>query len=386
MRLRSILLLSAVLTGLTACANLPAPPRAEELFADARFAAPSEPIAASDVFALSDAMRHALTHEMATQLRRSGPQRGLIDALQHRGQLRLEYDAAMTRNAAQAFDAKRGNCLSLVIMTAAFAKELGLTVRYQTVHDEQTWERVAGIHFSSGHVNLSLGTRFDGTLRGGDRHQALTIDFLPASEITGQRVSEISEATVVAMYMNNRAAEALALGRIDDAYWWAREAIRQQPTHLNAYNTLSVVYLRHGSLELAQRVLEQVLEREPENTLALSNLEYTFSRSGRPEQARSIAARLAAIEPYPPFHFFDRGIAAMLAGDYRRAKSLFEKEIARKSDYHEFHFWLGVAHAYLGELPQARQQITLAIETSTQGKDRDLYASKLERLRPRQIH
>lgn len=383
MRARTLLLLCWLLAGLAACASRPAAPRADELFADAAYAPPSEPIRAADVFALDAAMRRALD-EMTPQLRRRGLQRGLVDALQARGQLRLEYDAAMTRNAAQAFGAKAGNCLSLVLMTAAFAKELGVPVRYQTVHNEESWSRVAGIHFTSGHVNLKLGTRLtDSVVGGGD--PALTVDFLPASEITGQRVSEIAEATVVAMYMNNRAGEALAQGRTIDAYWWAREAIRIEPRHLNAYNTLGVVYQRDGRLELAQRVLERLLEREPENALALSNLEHVYSRQGRSELARATAARRAAIEPYPPFHFFDQGITAMLAGDYRRAKALFERDLARKPDYHEFHFWLGLAHAYLGELPQARRQMAIAIENSTQGRDRDVYAAKLERIKPRQV-
>lgn len=374
-------LLCWLLAGLTACASRPDAPRADALFADEAYAAPSEPIRAADVFTLDPAMRRALD-EMAPQLRRLGLQRGLVDALQARGQLRLEYDATMTRNAAQAFGAKSGNCLSLVLMTAAFAKELGLPVRYQTVHNEESWSRVAGIHFTSGHVNLRLGTRMTDSLLGGT-DQSLTVDFLPASEITGQRVSEVTEATVIAMYMNNRAGEALAAGRTDDAYWWVREAIRVEPQHLNAYNTLGVVYLRSGRLELAQRVLERLLEREPENALALSNLEQVHAREGRSELARATAARRLAIEPHPPFHFFDQGITAMLAGDYRRAKALFEREIARKPYYHEFHFWLGLAHAYLGDLPQARREVAIAIENSTQGRDRDVYAAKLDRLKPR---
>ena len=74
------------------------------------------------------------------------------------------------------------------------------------------------------------------------------------------------------MYMNNRAVEALARGDVDDAYWWAREAIVQSPSFLAAYNTLGVVYRRHGNAREAEAVLRFVLEREPANTQAMSNL------------------------------------------------------------------------------------------------------------------
>jgi hypothetical protein len=39
----------------------------------------------------------------------------------------------MTRNAPQTFAARAGNCLSRVIMTAAFAKEIGVPIRHPMV-------------------------------------------------------------------------------------------------------------------------------------------------------------------------------------------------------------------------------------------------------------
>jgi transglutaminase-like putative cysteine protease len=51
----------------------------------------------------------------------------------------LEYDAEETLNASEAFDRKSGNCLSLVLMTAAMARELGLDVRFQNVRMDDSW-------------------------------------------------------------------------------------------------------------------------------------------------------------------------------------------------------------------------------------------------------
>ena len=125
-----------------------------------------------------------------------------------------------------------------------------------------------------------------------------------------------------------------------------------------------------------------MLGYQPDNPRALSNLAQLLTLTGRTDEARRVSARLAAIEPYPPFHFFDLGVAAMRAGDYRRAQALFAREIDRKADYHEFHFWLAAAHAGMGELPQAREQLNLAIQASTTRQDRELYAAKLDRIRP----
>src|SRR5207302_11148050 len=110
---------------IAACAPLPTNTRAPEgILHDELFAAPSKPVDTKQVFALSDAMNKYLREELAGQ-QYKGARQVLIDAVSQ-GQLKLEYDSVLTRNAAEAFDAKAGNCLSLVIMTAAFAKAMNI--------------------------------------------------------------------------------------------------------------------------------------------------------------------------------------------------------------------------------------------------------------------
>jgi Tfp pilus assembly protein PilF len=365
---------------LAACAETPVPPPSAALFQDALFAAPSERVDADDVFALSDEMRQYIDNQLADSLRSKGFERGLVEALYKRSQLKLEYDSKVTRNAAQAFAARSGNCLSLVIMTAAFAKALGLPVTYQSAYADETWSRSGDLYFKSGHVNIQLGRRLID--RGNERESSrLMIDFLPAGELQGLRTTPISEATVIAMYMNNRAAEALARGEVDAAYWWAREAMRQGPAFLSAYNTLGVVYLRHGDWAQADRVFARVLEREPGNTQALSNRAQALARLGRPEEAQALQRRLAQIEPHPPYHFYDLGRAAMDRGEYRTARELFAREVDRASYNAEFQYWLGLADFRLGDLESARKHLALAMESSATRDERDLYAAKLAWLR-----
>ena len=375
-RLRILLLCAA----LGACASPPAPPP-EPFFHDAWFTAPAERIDADAVFALSDAMRHYIEVDIARQLRSEGLARGLINALYRRDQLKLDYDSSLTRNASQAFDARMGNCLSLVIMTAAFAKALGLQVTYQAVAVEQTWSQSDGIAFLNTHVNLTLGPRAIHDKPGYNESRMMTVDFLPAELIVGKRTRPIAEETVVAMYMNNRAAEALAKGQLDAAYWWARGAIKRAPELAISYNTLGVVYLRHGDAQAAEQVLSQLLRRDPGDKHALSNLASALDRLGRVDESALLRAQLVRLEPYPPYHFFRLGTAAMQRGDFKTAKSLFEKEVARADYSSEFHYWLGLANFSLGDAEGARKQIAIALENSTTRTEHALYAAKLDRLR-----
>jgi len=371
---------------LAACATGPAQRADERVFADARFAPPSERIRAEDVFALSPAMKRYLEREIAEKARSRGKQHGLVDAILADGELKLEYDSARTRNAAQAFEARTGNCLSLVIMTAAFAKELGIPVHYQSVYTDEIWARSGDIHLVIDHINLTLGRRLGEMALGALPPEVLTIDFQPQQDLRNQRSRELPEHTVVAIYMGNRAAEALALGRLNDAYWWAREAVLQDPALVRGYNTLGVVYRRHGDLMQAEQVLRYAMAQESSNPRIVANLAQVLSDMGRDGEAAAMKQRLAQLETDPPFAFFYRGQDALARGDYAAARALFEREVARAPYYHEFHYWLARAYAGLGDEAQVKKHLALAAESSTTRNDRDLYAAKLDRLRSNSAH
>jgi Tfp pilus assembly protein PilF len=381
MKTIATLLISLLLAG---CASAPPlPPAPSGLFSDATFSPPSERISADDLFTLSPQMQAYLdSAAFHTHLRTKGLEQGLVDALYQQGELKLEYDAATTRNAAQTFEARRGNCMSLVIMTAAFAKALGLNVHYQNVAVEEMWRRASGLYLASTHVNLSLRKSMMQNARGTDRSDStLTIDFLPSADVAGYRSRELEETAVIAMYMNNRAVESLLQNRVDTAYWWARAAIEQNPAFISAYNTLAVIYQRHGDRPMAERIFRAALQREPENIMVMQNFASLLPALGKSEEAQALTRRVATIEPYPAFHFFNLGMAAMERRDFKEAKTQFAREVRRAPYSDEFHFWLGVAHLQLGDAAQARTQIALALDTSTTRDGRTLYAAKLDHLR-----
>ncbi|HZV93597.1 MAG TPA: hypothetical protein VFF72_10305 [Caldimonas sp.] len=377
MRVASILpLLAACLIG--ACAVAPPAPRAPPaLFADGRFGPPDEAISTDDVFALSDEMRHYLAVDIADQLRVEGAQAGLIDALYRKSQLHLEYDSTRTKNAAETFASRSGNCLSLIVMTAALAHALDIPVIFQSASIDPTWSRSGDLLFSSGHVNVTLGQRLRDANSIRDLSET-TVDFLPPGELGRMRTREISESTVLAMYANNRAAEAMARGRLDDAYAWSALALRKDPGYLAAFNTLGVVYMRHGDVALATQVFTHVLSREPRDTRAMANLAESDDRLGRKAEAAALRVRLAALETNPPFHFFSLGLEAMRRADYAAARDYFKREVDRADYYHEFHFWLGLADWHLGDVVQAKRQLALAMDNSTTRGQHDLYAAKLQ--------
>ncbi|MYM74813.1 hypothetical protein GTP56_21825 [Duganella sp. FT134W] len=383
-RILSLVLATAAF--LSGCASqTPRVAPAQQLFHDQLFQPPAAPIDTASVFALTPEMRDYVKHELGTPGPGRDVRRMLFDALYRRDKLQLEYDAALTRTAAETFAARSGNCLSLAIMTAALARELKMPVIFQQVQIDEVWSRAGNLYFASNHVNLSLGRPLAGQnpylLTAVDVANSLTVDFIPIPPKARENARPLTEKTVLAMFLNNRAAELLSAGQVDDAYWAARQAAEADPLFINAYNTLGVIYQHHGDQAQAEAALRYAHSQLPDNTIYLSNLAQTLESANKLDEAAVLRARLAQLEPYPPFYFFVQGQEAMKLGDYARARTLFERELDRVPDYHELHFWLALANYQLGNLHAADRHLALAMENSTTRSDHDIYSAKLDHLR-----
>ena len=162
--------------------------------------------------------------------------------------------------------------------------------------------------------------------------------------------------------------------------------MRRDPSFAGAYNTLGVIYLRHGDFAEAERTFARVLADDAKDTRALANLAETYARQGRAGDAEATRRRLTALETYPPYHFFDLGMEAARRDDWRSARELFAREVARADANHEFHFWLGVADWRLGEEAAALRHLTLAIDNSLTRDQHNLYAAKLAWLQAHRQH
>lgn len=385
--LRRLVAAGVVAALLGACATRPdTGPAAASLLHDGLFAPPPEPVDVSQVFAISPQMRAFADAARAAARGPADLRQTLLQALSERDQLQLAYDDGRTRNAAEAFDRRAGNCLSLVLMTASFAKYLDLPLRYQSVQVRPLYSRAPDLMLASGHINVVLSRRARALPREELAGDEMTVDFVPPGDLRGVHVRPLAEPTVLAMYMNNRAAESLTAGQTDQAYAWAREALRQDPDYLPGINTLAVIYLRAGHLGEAETALRHVLARAPEDEAALANLAGTLHRAGRRAEAAAVAAQLARIQPYPPFHFLDLGRQALQAGRAEEARKLIARELQRQPFQHEAHFWAAVADLTLGDADAAAKHLQQARDYSGTPQQQARYSAKLSALRAQGQH
>lgn len=372
----------ALLPWSAGCASPGASPAGPPPLRDDAFAAPREPLHEDQVLAVSPAMVAYAAELLGPRRQTSDYRRRLVRALQADGLLRLEYDAARTRTASEAFEARAGNCLSLALMTAALARELGVPVMFQAYEaSPDSFSRAPGLVVANGHVNLVLGTRLLDRALGRGTDTQLYVDFVTSPEAPMRRGVIVDERRILAMFFNNRAAEALVAGDLDLAYASVRAALQQDAGFASASITLGLVYQRRGLAEDAERALAHALTLQPDNPQALANMALLLDSVDRPTDAARYRQALRRVERVAPFHYLDLGRAALVRGDHTAAIALLQRELARDPLYHEVHYWLAVAQAAAGRAAVADRHLAQAVAHSTTREEHRLYAAKLDRLR-----
>ncbi len=345
---------------------------ADETFAESELAA----LKARDVLALSPAMEDLVRRTLEPMAARVGGPEALYAVLYERGRIGVEYSSDYTRNAAEAFEARKGNCLSLALMTASFAKRLGIRVHYQLVRTPEAWSRGDRLNFQIRHVNVTLAQNaVDGFLRGSPFSQGLTVDFVPIEFKNRLALRELDESAVIAMYLNNLASESLDNAQYDRAYRLARQALLTDPTLPESYNTLAVVLSSRNQQAKAEAALRLSLALAPDSVAAMGNLIAILDETRNPE-AGMWRNRLRELQPHPPFADFDQGLAALAAGDASKALALFLRQRERTGLDPRLQQYIAASYQRLGRSDDALAALQQGLQASDNEQQRQQLLAK----------
>lgn len=271
----------------------------------------------------------------------------------------FEYVGGHSTVAAQTWRNKRGDCLSLTVMSYALARALDVPLQMQEVRVPVNFDRRDGVDFLNQHVNSIVHT--DRPLRVGDRMLPageLLVDFLPQIG-SNQRGKALDENAVLARYYNNVAAEQLALGRDRMAYAHFRAAIRADPAYAASYANLAALYLRAGLNDAAETALRQALLRNPHADLALSSLHQLLLSQGRTAEAATYEKRLRAGRDNDPYYWLGLGIERIRKEQFAAAADALEHAQQLTSGFTEVHQYLAIAYWRSGRQLLARDQLAI---------------------------
>ncbi|ABV86163.1 Tetratricopeptide TPR_2 repeat protein [Shewanella pealeana ATCC 700345] len=292
----------------------------------------------------------------------------------------FRYADNVTRSARDTFDDREGNCLSLVVLTAALAKELAVKVEFQEIDIPPVWDRQGGFYLVNGHINLKLLPQDKGNVFNIST-QSIQIDFLPERAMQGYQKRRVSRAIVVSMFYNNIAAEALVEGNYDRAYGLLKLALKQEELFLPALNTLAVLYRYKGLDQQAEVLYKYVLSVQPEDMNALNNYAIMLSAQDRLDEWSDVHKVMELARIRNPYYYYGMAQQAYFDKEYQDALIWYKRAIAKADYRHEFYFGLSRTYWVTGDLSRAEQSLEKALKLTTDEHNKRRYQAKLHAMR-----
>ena len=228
------------------------------------------------IFSISDEMRHTV-QEKFSHLRQDKAIEDLAHWLMSEDGHNMSYDIDSNLLPIDAYEQKRGNCLSFTILLVNLAKEIGIDLEYNDVHLPNLWgletEQDNVILFR--HVNAVRKT-----------NRLFQIFDLAIEEYDfGFPQQIISEQQANALLNSNLAIQYLKQGNRDRALDSITTAIALDSSNPDFWINLGVIYKKKNQLLDAERAFLHALNLDDSDSLAASNLKQLYQQQEQYEKA-----------------------------------------------------------------------------------------------------
>jgi len=279
---------------------------------------------------------------------------------------RFAYVAGESTPAARTWQRRRGDCLSLTVLTYAAARAVGLDAQMQEVRVPAVYDRRAGFDHVNRHVNVLFPLRGAFVRDELLQPRAVVIDFEP-EYATRQRGLPLTDDGVLARFYNNLGVEFLARGQQSKAYAHFKAAIAADASFAPAYGNLSILYRDRGLAADAEQLLRRAIALSDQPDVPLQALHQLLADQGRTAEARAVAARLRQWQESDPYYWVAQGIRYLDQGEPRRAVDALEQAESLTTGFAEVHRYLALAYWRLGERKRAGEQLALLSRADPEG-------------------
>jgi len=286
-----------------------------------------------------------------------------------------------TYNAHLASTERAGNCLSLAILTKAYASLVNLDIKFKKVNSAPIYQRNSAITTISSHVQTHLYApkkipKDKGSL--GVIRSKIIIDYFPSSG--GVVGGIVEDQDFSAMYYQNVAAQAIIDGDFDLAYSLLSAAMQLSPHNHETLNTLAVLHKITGNTSLAEAIYLSGIESPVGSVSMLSNYILLLKEGNRLEEVALMQAKYDEIRDDNPYRWYDLANQAYAKEKYSQALKYYEKSIQAAPYLHESFFGQAKTYFHLGNKRKAKIAMKKAAELAYKPSDEKLYLAKLNSL------
>ena len=245
----------------------------------------------------------------------------------------IMYQWGYTGTAAEVFENRKANCLAFTNLFVGMAREVGVEVYYLGVNDVESYRKEGDLVVVSDHIAVGFGGLKDRVI----------FDFSETPPDNYHNFSKISDLTAISMFHSNRGAEALQMGKVDEALVWLRLAVEIDPDLPNAWVNYGVGLRRQGDHRRAEEAYRRALALDPRTYSAYQNLASLLRIEKRLEEARAYEEMLVTSPSRNPYTYITLGDLSRIGGRVEEAEKLYRRAIRLNAND-------AAAYAALGEL------------------------------------
>lgn len=337
---------------------------------------------AEQIFALPDLTKQQLKHIMSASDTMEEKTKAALRLIFSYAQDGLLYDNTATKTASETISSGKANCLSLSILAYSMATELGIAANFQDIEIPEYWTSSFSQTWLNGHINLRLKHhnvphQSSGVILLG---KDIVVDFDPFSLKRHFPEKAIKQATVIAMFYNNKAAIAFSLQQYANAYAYYQAAAQSDPGFAQTWSNLGVLFRINGMHDLAELSYQYSLSLDPSSTNTLANLAVLYRQSGKVSAAESLEKQVQAKRDTNPYYFLMLGDEAYRDVNYANAIKYYQNALRLDTKNHEAYFGLAKTYYALNDTAAAARYMRKAQRAAPSGSEQQRYEHKLSLL------
>lgn len=282
-----------------------------------------------------------------------------------------------TYNAEQAMRLKKGNCMSLAILTTALLKLVDLEFEYREVNTMPVFTKKNNLILTSSHVQTIIyqpGFVPEHNIIYISRPRVI-IDYFPVD--TNIKGRKFSYQSFIGMYYRNIASDALVDGDLNRSFAYAIKAHQMDPDSTRIVNLLAVLHRRKSDVIAAEKLYKDGLESDENNISLLSNFIVLLESLHRYNDADEISGRLSHLNDLSPYNWLEQAYIEQDKNNYNNAIKYYQKVLALAPYVNEAYMGLYTIYSIQGHELRARDMLKQALEWTYEITERKLYKYKL---------
>jgi tetratricopeptide (TPR) repeat protein len=185
------------------------------------------------------------------------------------------------------------------------------------------------------------------------------------------------------LYDHDKARELLEAGRFAEAVRILEDIIERQPDFLAARNNLGLAYYYMGLFDKSVQTITEVLDSEPGNLHALCNLAIFYQHANQQDALNALMEKLRKTIPFHPEHVFKLATTLGIVGNHREAYGHFRRllKTGELADEPSLHHFAAVASVNLGRYDEADRHWRQAARLDPESEVPAFYLRKLDNIR-----